>query len=1208
MNSGTAPQHGQPLSGRRHHLLHQVCRCQEFDLIGPSETVQTSTLRETPHHAVPIFLPHTQPAHSVGQLRARLNLPVDNITDITVVPAHHNRVIGQRGHGTHHKVRMQGQQRLVSHQHLQRPVAQSRHHVFYLQAGGVLEQGKGQRRHVVWPGQGSDIFHAHFGRHHVVLKKRDCSREVSHSQQQARTLLRQRHACDAAWHHLDPLPHFEFQKDGEVALRVASEQQSRVGQGVVCSQHCLHRGAFGRKCLANGPIRIPQLQRAVAVAHHQHLLAFPHEEGRADRGRLPVAHPVARKFLRKFLGKIEMKVLVPYVCAVLLAAAAVATGKSSRQLVRLQARADLPAGADPLQGAGPQRHRRDAWTAPGSKNHTLPGDGDGFYLIWTSTAAPDMLVHLLDHTVFPNLFTTPSPYVDSFSPASGVMEPIAHARLSSDVTVPFGNPVVWVYALTNNTHLYVSINNGQNFDQLSTARVYNELMVHPTKPNVFAGLVNSQGAPEGVYDVYMVTVPTPVMPLQTLSDTNVAHGVSSPQFLDSGELVFTHNNDTYRYSDQGSISVVLKNVDTIINPDVGEFVFGISVDPQSVFNDSALYVSRDGAKMFSTAMFPTDGHELSYEILDASENDVVARLEAHNTAVMGDFTIEAQSAGGQVGINTTKADFSPDFNDEVTADVQLVYAPNMLGCDVNDPAYPNVTGKMVMIDRGDCFFVHKINNAESLGAVSVIIANYDNTTLRMIAPKDEQLPGIPAFIVTQAQRMQLQTLLAAGPVTVHVVQQHIREQSLSFTSHLYLSNFEGIKFSSSLKDVVTIADEGGTDHCDFYKVQSQNGTYLANYYSDTGVQTVLTFNKGAVWHPLGSVYGVVTQENHVLTLVLAGASQLTGIPEPETTAQAAGLIIANGFYSLPMDYWDTESINYTQVAVYVSNDGGFNWRQVLQGPHSYVVLDHGGVIAALPLDHTTDSVWFSVDAGHNWQSTAVVSSPLWFDGFLAMPGGATTLVYLYYLQSVNGVHLWQGLTLNFMATLGQPCQPSDYEQYQPTNYDGSDLCQLGVHLNITRRKTTSVCFNGNAYETAVDGKACACGTDDLMCEYGFFRASLGQQLCVRDNEVTLGCTELAYDKIADDLCATSDQFEQTYLQPVSCHPPTPVPTATPSSGGGDGGGSHAAAIAAGVVVAGLAIAAIGLLYMKRNTLCKRSSSAVYLQQHNDEDDDEMLVS
>lgn len=40
--------------------------------------------------------------------------------------------------------------------------------------------------------------------------------------------------------------------------------------------------------------------------------------------------------------------------------------------------------------------------------------------------------------------------------------------------------------------------------------------------------------------------------------------------------------------------------------------------------------------------------------------------------------------------------------------------------------------------------------------------------------------------------------------------------------------------------------------------------------------------------------------------------------------------------------------------VYISDDGGYTWARMLEGPHHYAILDSGGLIVAI--EHTSQPV------------------------------------------------------------------------------------------------------------------------------------------------------------------------------------------------------------------------------------------------------------
>ncbi|MEY4109676.1 MAG: hypothetical protein RLZZ46_30 [Bacteroidota bacterium] len=105
--------------------------------------------------------------------------------------------------------------------------------------------------------------------------------------------------------------------------------------------------------------------------------------------------------------------------------------------------------------------------------------------------------------------------------------------------------------------------------------------------------------------------------------------------------------------------------------------------------------------------------------------------------------------------------FSPSFPSPITADLVLVddgVAPNTNACEpiVNGAA---LAGKIVVIDRGTCTFISKVQAAEALGALAVIIVN--NTT-GLFSMGGTGTVGIPAMMISQSDGNLIKTQLNAG--------------------------------------------------------------------------------------------------------------------------------------------------------------------------------------------------------------------------------------------------------------------------------------------------------------------------------------------------------------------------------------------------------------------------------------------------------------
>jgi hypothetical protein len=126
---------------------------------------------------------------------------------------------------------------------------------------------------------------------------------------------------------------------------------------------------------------------------------------------------------------------------------------------------------------------------------------------------------------------------------------------------------------------------------------------------------------------------------------------------------------------------------------------------------------------------------------------------------------------GTTTISANAASFGPQTF-SVSAEIVLVDDGDPSGTNgsINDgcqAAFVNsVMGKIALIDRGNCTFVQKVQNAQNLGALGVLIADF------MTSNRPPELVGtpmpnttIPAMSLTRAQGAALKTSLGNGAVT-----------------------------------------------------------------------------------------------------------------------------------------------------------------------------------------------------------------------------------------------------------------------------------------------------------------------------------------------------------------------------------------------------------------------------------------------------------
>ena len=196
----------------------------------------------------------------------------------------------------------------------------------------------------------------------------------------------------------------------------------------------------------------------------------------------------------------------------------------------------------------------------------------------------------------------------------------------------------------------------------------------------------------------------------------------------------------------------------VINMSLGS-IYGSEYDPDSVAaNNAAL------AGIIVVAAAGNSGDNFYITGSPAVAHSAISVASTKNPgAVLDAFKLTQDTSNTlSTGLYPAKfADFGPTTFD-VTAD--LVYADPADGCDTitND-----VSGKIALIDRGSCYFTTKVQNAESAGAVGVIVVN--NQAGFPITMGGSANTNIPAVMTDQDTGNDLKTALNnGGTVTVRL--------------------------------------------------------------------------------------------------------------------------------------------------------------------------------------------------------------------------------------------------------------------------------------------------------------------------------------------------------------------------------------------------------------------------------------------------------
>jgi hypothetical protein len=116
-----------------------------------------------------------------------------------------------------------------------------------------------------------------------------------------------------------------------------------------------------------------------------------------------------------------------------------------------------------------------------------------------------------------------------------------------------------------------------------------------------------------------------------------------------------------------------------------------------------------------------------------------------------------------------EANFGPSLTTAgVSGDLAATLPSNACSAITNPGA---IVGRVALVDRGSCNFIDKVDNAETAGAVGVIVANnVDGASFTMGAPPPPN-PTIliPSVLIRRAHGEGIRAALEAGTVSVHLL-------------------------------------------------------------------------------------------------------------------------------------------------------------------------------------------------------------------------------------------------------------------------------------------------------------------------------------------------------------------------------------------------------------------------------------------------------
>ena len=419
--------------------------------------------------------------------------------------------------------------------------------------------------------------------------------------------------------------------------------------------------------------------------------------------------------------------------------------------------------------------------------------------------------------------------------------------------------------------------------------------------------------------------------------------------------------------------------------------------------------------------------------------------------------------------------------------------------------------------------------------------------------------------------------------TFHSVFLHINHFQGSSYGNIYISGVRGLRYSLSLKNNV----RGNGNQCDFEKVNSVEGVYIANIvsgkytkyienkmkknfeintnlnnknnkinntnYNNNNIninndfindnftykdfiKTVITNNKGGNWKrikaPEYDSEGKKYNCDNYCYLNLFGPT--SDNPPFYSKESASGIIISNGNVG--------HYLKKNESSTFLSRDGGLNWFEIKKGSHIYEIGDNGGLILIAEYNKPSNIIEFTWDEGLTWESIKISEEKFLIKNIIIEPNSISNNFIIYGIK--NGKSLKKGIVIginfnNYYDNCKLPNEPnnplSDYEIWSINNESN---CLLGHKIQIIRRKRERKCLNSEKFIRKIIKENCKCTENDYQCDMGYERREIGEPCLKIDNsninDIPLICkgryiVSKGYRKIAGDTCVGGIDLNPYFL-------------------------------------------------------------------------------
>lgn len=341
------------------------------------------------------------------------------------------------------------------------------------------------------------------------------------------------------------------------------------------------------------------------------------------------------------------------------------------------------------------------------------------------------------------------------------------------------------------------------------------------------------------------------------------------------------------------------------------------------------------------------------------------------------------------------------------------------------------------------------------------------------------------------------TILESGTQSIflHVTTNKNKGQEIGT---ILKSNSNGTFYVSALPNV----NRNTQGYVDFDRIDIIEGVLLANVVANPNdkeakkLQTRISFNEASEWHFLAppavdsenKKYSCAGRPLSQCALHLQGFTERPDFRDTFLSASAIGFLIGVGNVG--------EFLGSTDMATFLSTDGGITWREIRKGKYMWEYGDKGTILLLVDAENATKEIVYSTDDGQTWSTYEFTDDPIQVWDLATVPTD-TARKFVIFAGAENKLKLDTKIfSIDFTHFFSRQCQldldnplEDDFDYWTPRHPEAADNCLFGRETKYLRRAPGhNDCFIGLSPldQGSKVVRNCSCTRRDYECDYNYY--------------------------------------------------------------------------------------------------------------------------